>query len=220
MPDSTATPAKPRPRLRDLASGKPLPSLRMTEEEFVAWSDEDTRAEWVDGEVVLMAPDNTDHILLNDWLLALVRIFVEERKLGVVFAKTSMVRFAGIRRRRLPDLHFVAAAREKIIKSTYIDGAPDLVIEIVSPDSASRDRREKFLEYEKAGVKEYWIIDPALQRVELYVLKGRKYEQRPEEGGGVLRSAVLAGFFLKTRWLWQRPLPHTLKTLRELGVRG
>jgi Uma2 family endonuclease len=219
-PNATATPANPRPRLRDLVSGKPLPSLRMTEAQFVAWSDEDTRAEWVDGEVVLMAPDNDEHVDLNDWLTAIVRPFVEERRLGVIRSKTSMIRLATQRRRRLPDLHFIAGARAHIIKPTYVEGAPDLVIEIVSPDSGSRDRREKFFEYEKAGVKEYWIIDPLAKRVELYVLKGRKYEQRSEETGGVLRSVVLSGFFLKPKWLWQRPLPNVLKTLRELGVRG
>lgn len=210
---------KSQPQLRDLVSGKPLPSLRMTEEEFVQWADEDTHAEWVNGEVELMSPANESHLDLTGWLNAILRIFVRELDLGTVFAVESMVRFASQKRRRLPDLHFVSKARHHIVRETYIEGAPDLIIEIVSPDSVSRDWQRKYLEYEKAGVKEYWIIDPTTKQVEAYVFRGRKYVQIQEKDGK-LHSTILPHFYLKTSWLWQQPLPSEMKVLREQGFKG
>jgi Putative restriction endonuclease len=68
---------KAAPQLHDLVSGKPLPSKRMTEREFVAWADEDTRAEWVDGEVELMSPANITHLRLTRWLVMVLGGFVD-----------------------------------------------------------------------------------------------------------------------------------------------
>ena len=65
-----------------------------------------------------------------------------------------------LRRGREPDLIFVRKERLPLLKPTYFDGAPDLVVEVASPESLGRDRGEKFVEYERAGVEEYWLIDP------------------------------------------------------------
>jgi Uma2 family endonuclease len=210
---------KSEPRLHDLVSGKPLPSLRMTEEEFVAWAEEDTRAEWVDGEVELMSPANVIHLRLTRWLIQVLGLFIEEHDLGELFATESMVRFASQRRRRLPDLHFVAKNRLHIVKQNHIEGAPDLIIEIVSPDSVSRDWQRKYIEYEKAGVREYWIIDPLSKKVEAYSLRGRKFveiEQKDER----VASVVVPKFFLRPQWFWQAQLPAVMKVLRELGIKS
>lgn len=65
----------------------------------------------------------------------------------------------------------------KKIKDTNIVGAPDLVIEVLSPSTARNDRSIKFNSYEKAGVKEYWIVDPANMFVEVYELKDTSFQQ-------------------------------------------
>lgn len=197
---------------------KPHPGRRLTEEEFVAWCGPKTRAEWVDGEVILMAPASFDHVNISDWLVAILRVFVAHRDLGTVLSREFFVRFPKQKRRRLPDLLFVSKARRQIIKKQVADGAPDLIIEVVSPDSESRDWRDKYLEYERAGVREYWVIDPMSKQVEAYVLTDAGYAQIAEQNGK-LTSTVLSGFFLKVEWLWQTPLPSELKVLRELGVR-
>jgi Uma2 family endonuclease len=192
--------------------------LRMTEEEFVAWCDEDTRAEWVDGEVIMPSPANLRHVDLAGFLNLVLRAFVTSRSLGVVYGPELQVRFASLRRRRVPDLLFVSTERLGILKTTEVDGAPDLIVEIVSPDSPARDWREKYLEYEAAGVREYWVVDPMSQRFEGYTLDANGRYALLEEKDGIVRSAVLGEFFLKPAWLWQEPLPNPLDILRELGV--
>src|SRR5437867_2222804 len=125
--------------LSEVSDQKPHPGRRMTEEEFVAWCEDKTRAEWVDGEVIVMAPDHTEHNDLNGWLGTVLRIFVEDHDLGQVFISTVHVRLVTQRRRRMPDLIFIAKANLGQIQRTYVEGGPDLALEIVSPDSQSRD---------------------------------------------------------------------------------
>lgn len=166
-------------QLADLAEelcGSSVPGVRMTEQEFVDWSFDRVDAEWVDGKVILMAPANTDHETLDEWFGRLLGDFVEERDLGKVL-RNVFVRFARQRRRRVPDLLIVTTANLGKVKPTFIDGAPDAAIEIVSPDSRNRDRRDKFLEYQAAGVAEYWIIDPLAGTVDLYMLVDGKYHE-------------------------------------------
>lgn len=201
--------------------GRVLPGVRMTEKEFEAWSDEDVRAEWIDGEVLLVAPDNIEHADSNGWLFSLIRFFVEEHGAGRVFIPNVQVRLPSQNRRRIPDLLFVSKSRLKIVKKTYVDGAPDLVMEIVSPDSEARDWREKYLEYQAAGVREYWIIDPLSRRIEAYALaRSKKYTLIPPDADGCIHSKVLKGLYLRPAWLWQSPRPKLAAVTKELGLRG
>jgi Uma2 family endonuclease len=208
--------------LRELAvelDGRPIPRVRMTEKEFVAWCPQDVRAEWVNGEVIMMSPANTEHVDLNGWLAAILRVYVEHDDLGKILAVEAQVRLAKTRSRRNPDIMFIARSRLSILKETYIDGPPDLAMEIVSPDSENRDRRDKFLEFEKAGVREYWIVDPVVKTVEAFHLgKDGKYVELREKEGKIA-SKVLKKFWLKPGWLWKSPLPKVAAVLKELGVR-
>ncbi len=194
------------------------PPGRMTEEEFVAWCTEDMRAEWVDGEVIMMSPVNTDQDDLNGWLIFVMRGFIESRSLGVLHGPQVMVRFAKQRRRRVPDLLFVQESRRSIIRTNHLEGAPDLAVEIVSPESVARDWREKYLEYEAAGVREYWVIDPTSEHAEFYVLDNDGKYQRAPVADGTFHSTVLPGFFLRLAWLWQATRPKVFDALKELGV--
>ena len=206
--------------LFDLAEhldGAPVPGMSLSESEFADWCPDDLRAEWVDGRVILMSPSNVEHDELSIWLIRLVGDHVDAHSLGSIY-QNIFVRFAGQRRRRVPDLMFVSTSRLNLLRPTYLDGAPDLLIEIVSPDSQSRDRREKYLEYEKAGVREYWIIDPLSKTVEVARLERKKFH-RVEETAGVIASTVLPGFRLKTAQLWQKPLPKVSGVLKWMARR-
>lgn len=190
---------------------------RMTEAEFVAWCDSDTWAEWVDGEVILMSPVNFEHADLHGFLYALLHVFVSEHELGKVVSEPFQIRFEALRRRRSPDIIFISTKRLRLVKGSHFEGGPDLVIEIVSPESQSRDRREKYWEYEEAGVKEYWIIDPLSRAVETHVrARGGKYRPLPEKNERIA-STVLKGFYLKPAWLWRETFPKVPALLREMS---
>jgi Uma2 family endonuclease len=196
----------------------PPRGLRMSEEEFQNWRDETVKAEWVEGEVIVMAPSNFEHQDLNMWLLALLRLYVERKKLGVV-ASDYFIRLLKPRRQfRVPDLLFVSSARRDLLKSTRMEGAPDLIIEIISPDSGSRDWREKFFDYQAAGVREYWIVDPMAQTVEAHVLEAAGNYVRLEEKDQKIASTIVTGWYIRHSWLWQEQRPDVLDVLRELGI--
>lgn len=73
-----------------------------------------------------------------------------------------------------PDIIYIGAARRSII-GERIEGAPDLVVEIVSPSTARRDRVHKLAEYVQSGVKEFWLVDPATQQIDFLVLREGAY---------------------------------------------
>jgi Uma2 family endonuclease len=120
---------------------------------------------------------------------------------------------------REPDLMFVATEHLAALRGTFLEGPADLVVEIVSPESAGRDRGEKFYEYEAAGIPEYWLLDPQTRRAEFYQLgPAGQYQLIAPDSQGIYRSAVLPGLWLQVDWLWQQPLPRVLDVLKELAV--
>jgi len=100
-----------------------------------------------------------------------------------------------------------------------VNGPADLIVEVVSDDSVSRDRSDKFYEYQAAGVREYWIIDPrpGYERADFYVLdtKGR-YQPVPIDPDGRYHSTVLAGFWFEVEWVLSATLPDVLQALAQV----
>lgn len=120
--------------------------------------------------------------------------FTKENHLGHVYYAPLDVYFSETDVYQ-PDLLFIHKNREKIIGNTKIEGNPDIVFEILSPSTAYYDLRKKFRAYEKFGVKEYWIIDPDLKRIEVYENKNSTYKIFSEaENEGRVKSALLNGF--------------------------
>ncbi len=195
--------------------GLPVARARMTEEQFVEWCKPKLRAEWVDGEVTVMSPASHRHNNLSNWLNAIVRFFVERHDLGEVSGPQMQVRLSALRTRREPDLLFLEKAHLDRLRSNHIEGPPDLIVEIVSPESQARDWRDKYLEYEAAGVREYLVVDPNAQVAELYRHGDAGEYQQIAEVDGCLRFATLPGFFLRTDWLWSEPLPKLTTVLNE-----
>lgn len=177
------------------------------------WADEDTRAEWVDGEVIWMSPLSIEHQEIGRFLLRVLSEWVEAHDLGIVcyegFVMKLDVRSSG----REPDILFVANENRGRLHNTYLDGPADLAVEIISPESVERDRVDKFHEYQAGGMREYWLIDPLHRQAEWY--------QRGEDGlyhlaaveDGVYHSHVLPGLWLREAWLWQPP--KLMDVLRE-----
>ena len=139
---------------------------KLSYEEFLDWCDEDTRTEWVEGEIVMSAPASYSHQCVADFLLKILGVYVEQRELGRVISVPFQMKTGAALSGREPDLLFIAQENLGRLKNTYLDGPADLAIEVVSPESRLRDRGEKLAEYEMGGVREYWIIDPGEQRAD------------------------------------------------------
>ena len=93
-----------------------------------------------------------------------------------------------------PDILFIAKERLKINTEPFVDGAPDFIVEILSKGTISIDVRKKFLDYEKYGVKEYWIMNPDdIYLSEFYHLLDGKYEQFEPENN-IVKSKAIEGF--------------------------
>ena len=200
--------------LEALALTRPESPAKMSYEEFLARADEDTLAEWVDGEMIMTSPASDRHQDLVGFLDNILRPYSEEHGLGIVRTAPFQVK---LEQGREPDMVFVSQELVDRLRENRVEGAPDLVIEIVSPESVGRYRGEKFDEYERGGVPEYWLIDPQVRWAAIYNLdaEGR---YRPSFTGteGVFRSEAVKGLLLRAEWLWQPP--RVVQVLRELKV--
>jgi Uma2 family endonuclease len=187
-------------------SARPLPEGKISYEQFLEWLDEDTWAEWVDGEVILMSPVNDEHQSLAMYLKVMMGFYVNSGGLGTVLDEPFQMKSGSNLPGRSPDILFVSAERQHLIQRHFLNGPADLVVEVISPESRARDRGEKYYEYEQAGVREYWIIDPERKQVEFYVLSEKGIYQPAFVGHeGEYRSAAIEGFWLRVEWLWERP---------------
>ncbi|MCL2833183.1 MAG: Uma2 family endonuclease [Treponema sp.] len=144
--------------------------------DFLEW-DEDFRAELLDGEILMMAPPLTNHQDISGELFFQIRSFLENKKCKV-YASPFGVRLFPKKDKSddtvfLPDIVVVCDSNK--LDDYGCNGAPDLVIEIISPSTARYDRIYKLRKYQKAGVREYWIVDPILKSVEVYILENNRY---------------------------------------------
>lgn len=201
---STATTARPEPVLTPVDREDYIATARMTFDEWIDWDYEGGLTEWLDGEVHVYMSVFYPHDTISGFLRMLIGLFVETTDAGTVHTAPYALKVSS-RRGREPDLMFVSTHNEETSGYKFADGPVDLVVEVVSEDSVTRDNRDKFREYESAGVREYWIIDsrPGRRIARFYLLdEGRYLEMLPDESG-IYRSTVLAGFWLDLTWLWQ-----------------
>ena len=147
----------------------PNPAIKFTYEDYRHTPD-DKRYELLDGDLIMAPAPSIGHQRVDMKLGSLLHAFVNERRLGevlsapcdVVLSNTDVVQ---------PDLLFVSRERAHIlIGGDNVQGAPDLVVEILSPSTASRDKTLKRSLYARHGVLEYWLVDPNVQTVDVMVL--------------------------------------------------
>ncbi len=121
--------------------------------------------------------------------------FVGKRGLGEVLVSPVDVVLTQ-KRVVQPDVLFISKARLGIVKN-YVDGAPDLAMEVISETSWQRDRIEKKALYEQCGLPEYWIIDPDSETIEVFALTKGVYQLHSRAvGAQSAKSKLLAGFSL------------------------
>ena len=115
-------------------------------------------------------PPNVKHQNIVGNIYFLIYKYVSEKKTGKVFPSPIGIHF-DVKTYFEPDIVFVSHTRMHILEENYLNGAPDLVVEVISPSSAKRDRGYKFKRYTSEGVLEYWIVDPINENVEIYKLE-------------------------------------------------
>jgi Uma2 family endonuclease len=165
----------------------------------------DERWELIDGTAYKMTPaPSLEHQEISGQLFYLIKGFLKNKPCKILSAPID-VRFSdndsyddrNVRTVVQPDI-IVVCDKEKL-DNRGCKGAPDLVIEILSPESAARDTKDKLRLYEKYGVKEYWIINPLERILSLYKLENGNTYSRPEilTGDDIVKTSVLDGFEIR-----------------------
>ena len=172
-----------------------ITSLSYTHADLLAMPDDGKRREIIDGELYV-TPSPID--LHQRTLLILTYAFckyLETHPLGEVrFAPLDVI--LSEHDVLEPDLLFVLNEHKHLIQD-WVRGAPDLVVEILSPATEARDRGPKMKAYARYGVPEYWIVDPAAQAIEVYRLTASGFQvARICKKGDSIETPLLPGFFL------------------------
>ncbi len=166
---------------------------KLTYADYLKTSD-DERYELLNGELVMPPAPLLHHQYVQIKLSTKLDAFVEKRNLGVVYPTPTDVVLSDTDVVQ-PDILFVSNERSHILTRENVRGAPDLVVEILSPATAERDRTVKLDLYAQHGVKEYWIVDPDVGTVTVLLQRGSGFDVISVYGEGeTLRSQTLAGF--------------------------
>lgn len=197
-----------------IPAGKTDPRLKLTYDDFLLFPDDGQRHELIDGEHYVtpspslrhQAISGRIHLLIGNWLAEHPRGRLFYAPLDVLFSRFDVVE---------PDLLYVSNERApELLAGQHVTGAPDLVIEIGSPSTRSRDETIKRRLYERTDVREYWIVDPEIDVIRVYRRSastprgpGRSRFARPielsAEAGDVLTTSLFPGLDLPLADIFQ-----------------
>ncbi len=157
---------------------------------------EDKRYELIEGEFFMVPSPSWSHQTISTNLFRVLDGYVKSHKLGevryapldVVLSEENVLQ---------PDILFISKERFNIITDKNVQGAPDLVIEILSSTTAEKDKGLKQKLYAKFGVREYWLVDPDKETIEVLTLAEEGFESiKAYQGGEILESPLLKGISL------------------------
>jgi Uma2 family endonuclease len=172
------------------------PGLKLTYDDFVLFPDDGKRHELIDGEHYVTPSPNTRHQQISVNLLLLIGNWLETHPTGRVFHAPFDVVFSHVDVVE-PDLLYLSNERAAaVITPLHVRGVPELVVEIGSPGTRKRDETTKRRLYERAGVAEYWVVDPDTDVVRVYRRERDGFERPAElsrEAGDVLSTPLLSG---------------------------
>jgi len=171
-------------------------SSQLTYEDYLQFPDDGKRHEIIDGDHYMTPAPKTKHQRISGNLATAMISFSKQHKLGLVLTAPCDVILSDENVVQ-PDLLFVSTARAAIVTEDNIQGAPDLIVEILSESSRKKDEVTKRKLYERFGVREYWIVDPELEIVKIFKLTQHGYGRASElskETNDVLTTELLSGF--------------------------
>lgn len=168
--------------------------VKFTYEDYLLFPDDGKRHEIIDGDHYVTPAPSTKHQRILGNLHSILWNFLKQHKIGEVFVAPYDVVLSDLDVVE-PDLLFISTARSSIITEKNIQGAPDLVIEIISESTRKTDEIIKRKLYERHGIPEYWIVDPELETVKVYRMTDQGYTRAAElslESNNILTTPLLA----------------------------
>jgi Uma2 family endonuclease len=184
---------------RDQMSASSSAAVKLTYDDFVLFPDDGKRHELIDGEHYVTPSPNTRHQRIVGSLYLLIANWLEARPIGQIFLAPYDVVFSEFDVVE-PDLLYLSNERAaSVITPLHARGVPELVIEIASKGTRRRDETIKRRLYEKAGVSEYWVVDPEIDAVRIYRRENDRFGRPIElsrEAGDVITTPLLPGLDL------------------------
>jgi Uma2 family endonuclease len=182
------------------------PGVKLTYEDYVLLPEDGRRHELIEGEHFVTPTPVRKHQAIVANLIGLIWPYLQDRSLGRIYTAPFDVIFSNHDVVE-PDLLYISHERaQRIETSPWVKGAPDLVVEIGSPGTRTRDETIKRRLYERFEVSEYWIVDPEIDAIKVLRLVSGRYERVAElslEGGDVLTTPLLPGLELKLEKIFE-----------------
>jgi Uma2 family endonuclease len=187
----------------------------VAEDLFDELADEDTKAELIDGVMIMHSPASLQHENTGNFLGGLMRFYAKTKSLGLMIASGNGIVHLSSGRKLAPDGFFI---RNECVPSPLpkqYEGVPDLVLEVLSPSNRNDDFIDKRKIYREAGVAEIWFVDNQHKQVIVDQKQTKGYLENIVTKGKLL-SIAIKGFWINVDWLWQEPLPDELTCLQEI----
>jgi len=153
----------------------PAYNKRYTYSDYLQWDDDEERRELIDGVPYVMAGPNRKHQKILGKLHLQFGNFLEGKPCEVYLSPFDVRLNADTLDDTVVQPDLIIVCDEFILDDASCKGVPDMVIEILSPSTASYDRNIKFKKYLQVGIKEYWIIDPVAQSLAIHILQDGSY---------------------------------------------
>ena len=174
---------------------------------FYDWIDEDTKAEFINGQIVMHSPVKSRHLNASNQLSSLLTLFVGVKQLGLITVEKAMISLT--RNDYEPDICFFSSLKEATFTpDLMLFPAPDFIVEVLSKSTAKNDRGVKKEDYAAHGIQEYWIIDPIKQTIEQYVLISEQdttyFQPRIYRMDDDIESRVITGFKIPIRAIFDK----------------
>jgi Uma2 family endonuclease len=183
------------PRADDVRPA-PTPTVKFTYEDLLSFPDDGKRHEIIDGEHFVTPSPNLKHQRLATRLTVALGSYLERHPIGEEFVSPFDVVLSDLNVVE-PDLLYISRERAAILTTEHVGGAPDLVVEILSPSTRKTDELTKRKLYERFDVREYWVVDPELDAIKIYRRVEGAFARVLElsaERGETLTTPLLPGF--------------------------
>ena len=186
-------------------TSQPAPLAKLTYNDFLLFPDDGERHELVGGDHYVTPSPSLRHQTISGRLHRTIGRYLDDHPVGEIWAAPLDVVLSQVDVVE-PDLIYVSNARASVLTKQNIQGVPDLVVEILSPNTRKMDEVVKRRAYERFGVPEYWVVDPELNLIKVYVLRDARFERAAEflsDEDAILTTSLFPGLNLDLRTLFR-----------------